>query len=159
MGFWNSMFKNSSAANAGRKRSNYLSRYNSSWERMDPPDFNEEYASELYADAGTGIRADDSYSDSGLSLKESSNIFRLTYDGILAKDGARDLYAVVGFDDDGSWHNARYYPMNKASDKGYEVIFPVKDSGTVNIAFKDGADHWDDNSGRKYTYVNNQGGS
>ncbi len=151
MGFWNSLFRSSPVNDAAVNNITFPG-VPGSMDAMDPPNFSEEFASELSADINTNT--DDSYSEYGVSLKETNNIFRLTYDGILSRDGAQDVYAVVGSESNGSWQDIKYYPMQKTNGQAYEVLFPASGTGNINVAFKDGADHWDNNSGRNYTYVN-----
>lgn len=149
MGFWDKLLKSSIYDyNDG----NYVSFRNAEGpnENLSDYDFGTEFADELYADAGGSV--DDSYTENGIFLKGAQDVFRLTYSGILAKDGAKDIYAVVGQEENGKWKDVKYYPMHKADEQTYEVLFPVRSLQNINLAFKDGADHWDNNSGRNYTY-------
>jgi|GEM_PF-769746 hypothetical protein len=120
-----------------------------------PEEFSEEFASEFHTDHE--INTDNSYSENGVSLKETTNVFGLTYDGILARDGAQVVYAVIGMGDNRSWHDVKYYPMQKTDEHAFEVLFPARGAENFNVAFKDGANHWDNNSGHNYTYVNEGG--
>lgn len=149
MGFWDSLFKSSSVNNTDGNYVAFRGVQNSQGV-VNNHGFYEEYSSELYADTGGSI--DNTYTENGVFLKEASDVFKLTYSGILVKDGAQDVYAVVGLDDNGSWKDIRYYPMHKTGEQAYEVLFPVRNLENINVAFKDGADHWDNNSGRNYTY-------
>lgn len=155
MGFWDFLFSRSSDNNKAGNKTDF-SRGPDSREAGNAPGLLEEYAAELYAD--NDANTDNSYSENGVSLKEAANVFRLTYDGVLAKDGTRDVYAVVGLEGSDPRQDAKYYPMQKTDDgKAYEVLFPSMGPGNIKVAFKDGAGHWDDNSGRNYTYVNGGG--
>lgn len=120
------------------------------------PGFRDEFASDLAADThylDRNIPAN-SYSESGVDLQDTQNILRLAYSGILAQDGADDVYAVVGYGNNLRWENVEFYRMNRVSDKSYETYLPIKHSENINIVFKDGADHWDNNSGINYTFTN-----
>lgn len=154
MGFWKRLLSSSPVNNAFGN--NFAFPGVRSSRDVTDEDFSQEYASELYTDTGV-MDSNSSYSDNGVFFKEATNVFRLTYDGILARDGARDVYAVVGTEDYGSWKDIKYYPMQKTDGQGFEVLFPATGKENVNVAFKDGADHWDNNSGRNYMYVKEGG--
>ncbi|MCG8333672.1 MAG: hypothetical protein MJE63_04095 [Proteobacteria bacterium] len=66
----------------------------------------------------------------------------------MAKSGAKDVYSVVGY---GNWNNIQTIKMNKAGYNAFEADVTVNSGETINIAFKDGAEHWDNNSGLDYT--------
>ena len=74
---------------------------------------------------------------------------KIMYDGLLAKSGANDVFAHVGFGS--KWEKVSDYRMNKTS-TGFETTIPVLNSTTLNIAFKDCANNWDNNSGRNYVF-------
>lgn len=74
---------------------------------------------------------------------------KITYDGLLAKSGAHHLYAHVGY---GSrWSDSSDIQMIKTS-TGFEATLPVRDADSLNIAFKDCANNWDNNSGKNYSF-------
>lgn len=74
---------------------------------------------------------------------------KILYDGLLNQNGATHVYAHVGFDKE--WNNEQDYPMVKKSN-GFEVRIQVEDANTLNVAFKDCANNWDNNSGQNYTF-------
>ena len=74
---------------------------------------------------------------------------RISYDGILAKSGAADIWARVGYGD--TWENSYDLEMSKGKD-GFESTFSVANAAPINICFKDSADHWDNNLGQNYTF-------
>lgn len=75
---------------------------------------------------------------------------RVVYDGLLAQSGASDVLAHVGFGS--SWENSFDYRMVKTT-TGFEATVQLpSQSNTLNIAFKDCADNWDNNSGRNYSF-------
>ncbi|MBP2644078.1 MAG: hypothetical protein H6Q67_1965 [Firmicutes bacterium] len=80
--------------------------------------------------------------------KASGNA-KIVYSGLLAKGGAHGLYAHVGFDR--NWEHTHDYKMTKGSNT-FEADIPMHDADTLNIAFKDCADNWDNNSGKNYSF-------
>jgi len=74
---------------------------------------------------------------------------KILYDGLLNKSGATHVYAHIGFDTE--WNSQQDYPMVKKSN-GFEVCIPVQNADTLNIAFKDCANNWDNNDGHNYTF-------
>lgn len=118
--------------------------------------FNEEYSKELALKA-TQTESANSYSNNGVQLsevKESPNMLKLYYSGLLAHNGASDIYSVIGYGDNHSWEDTSYFPMNKVDSKTFELVFPVNKPGNINIAFKDGFNNWDNNSGNNYSFLN-----
>lgn len=83
------------------------------------------------------------------SIPTSGDKVKVTYDGLLAKSGATDLSARIGFGDD--WKNLNEYRMTKSSD-GFYVSIPVINANTLNVCFKDSANNWDNNSGNNYIF-------
>lgn len=118
--------------------------------------FNEEFSLDLTTEPyGTHIKElDNSYSNSGVQMQDTRNTVRILYSGILAKSGAKEIYAVIGYGDNYNWENVSEYPMHNLSDEKFELIFPVTRSGQINIAFRDSANNWDNNSGRNFTFTN-----
>lgn len=74
---------------------------------------------------------------------------KLAYDGLLSKSGATHVYAHVGFGN--RWESVQDIPMLKTT-TGFETTLPVLKSDTINVCFKDCANHWDNNSGLNYTF-------
>lgn len=104
--------------------------------------FNVEFADEILYD---------NYSK-GVSFLTLGDKVKLTYNGLLAKSGADEVFAVVGFGDNNDWHNTSTYPMNSTNQHMYELSLPLKDGGQINVAFKDASDNWDNNSGKNYSF-------
>ncbi|WP_129723743.1 carbohydrate-binding protein [Xylanivirga thermophila] len=96
------------------------------------------------------------YYDSGVYCNPSSiekgKKVKITYEGILAKDGADKVYAHVGFGSDDKWSGNSLYEMDKVRDNKFETEILVTNKGDLNIAFKDSADHWDNNNSKNYTF-------
>ncbi len=123
-------------------------------------DFDVEIASDISPEAYRNTSSH-SYSDNGVQLQDTANSLRLVYNGILAKDGAQNIYAVLGYGNNLKWNDVEYYPMNKAGHQAFELVFPIKKSGNINLAFKDGAGNWDNNSNMNYSFYDdfNEGSS
>jgi hypothetical protein len=74
---------------------------------------------------------------------------KVVYKGILSNSGADTVYMRLGYGD--KWDNNWDVKMKK-SDEGFAAQFPVTCDKALHLAFKDSADHWDNNSGRNYTF-------
>jgi hypothetical protein len=166
MGFWNSLFKKSADnnvtnINAFTKENNFAKKpgfteefasdmFNTREEfASEMSNAREEFASELSNDV-INNNTSDLCSKNGVCIEGTKDSLKLVYNGILAKDGATDIYAVVVQGDNVNWEDAKYYPMNTSGYQTYELLLPVSGSKGINIAFKDGADNWDNNSGENY---------
>lgn len=114
-------------------------------------DFREEYASEISVNAND-TDLSDSYSPNGVLFGSANNACKLEYSGILAKDGAQEVIAVVNYGSNQNWDNIHYYPMRKIDNQSYELYFPVVNNAKVYLAFKDPLNNWDNNSGQNYTF-------
>lgn len=71
------------------------------------------------------------------------------YKGILRNSGADAVYLHVGYGD--NWRSTRDIQMNRTND-GFEARLPVTEYDRLNLAFKDSAGNWDNNSGRNYRF-------
>lgn len=118
--------------------------------------FNDEFSMELSTEPyGTTIKElDNSYSSNGVEIHDTRNTLRVLYSGILVQNGAQDIYTVIGYGDNCNWEGVQEYPMHKLSDEKFELIFPVTRAGEINMAFKDSAENWDNNSGRNFVFTN-----
>jgi hypothetical protein len=74
---------------------------------------------------------------------------KVSYNGLLAKSGAAELYVHTGFGE--KWNDIHDYQMSKTAN-GFEAKISVHSADTLNIAFKDCANNWDNNSGRNYSF-------
>lgn len=74
---------------------------------------------------------------------------KLTYDGLLAQNGATQLYARAGIGPD--WDNAQEIEMTKTT-TGFEGIALALASSTLHVCFRDGAYNWDNNSNENYVF-------
>jgi hypothetical protein len=149
MGFFDLFYSNAqkNSNNSDEKNRNNTSRFQS---------FNEEFSMDMTTEPyGTNIKElDNSYSSNGVEIHDTRNTIRILYSGILAKNGAKEIYAVIGYGDNLNWENVQEYPMHKLSGKKYELIFPVTRTGDINMAFRDSSNNWDNNSGRNFTFTN-----
>ncbi len=121
--------------------------------------FNEEYAEELSSTKAQSDFNYYSYSNNGVQLseiKETPNTLKLVYNGLLAQNGAREIYSVIGYGDNQFWEDITYIPMDKTDSQTFESVFPVNKSGNINIAFKDDLNNWDNNSGNNYTFLDRE---
>jgi hypothetical protein len=90
----------------------------------------------------------DQYRPNGVSVYSGSDRVRVVYDGLLQKSGAANVYAHVGFGK--MWANSHDYKMLRTP-SGFEATIPVQRGEILNIAFKDCANNWDNNSGKNYS--------
>ena len=68
------------------------------------------------------------------------------YKGLLAKSGADSIYLHCGYGYD-NWVNVKTLPMTKQTEDIWAAEVPIEGERKFNFCFKDGADHWDNNSG------------
>jgi Carbohydrate binding domain (family 25). len=94
------------------------------------------------------------YSTNGVNINSacpaSHETFKITYNGLLARNGATEIYVRIGFN--GSWSHSRDYQMSRTG-QGFEALIELqKGTFTLNICFRDSAGNWDNNSGANYSY-------
>jgi len=73
----------------------------------------------------------------------------IVYNGLLAKSGAPELYAHVGFGD--SWQGVQDIKMIRTP-SGFEATIPAVNADSLNVCFRDSANNWDNNSGMNYNF-------
>jgi hypothetical protein len=73
----------------------------------------------------------------------------VVYKGLLMDSGADTVYMHVGYGD--HWENTQDIPM-KRTEEGFETTLPITKDLPLKMAFRDNADHWDNNSSRDYTF-------
>jgi len=93
------------------------------------------------------------YIDSGVLITpnvvaEGDNA-RIIYRGILEKSGADSVYMFTGYGD--NWRSSDFTKMRR-TDEGFEATIPITQLDKLNVAFKDSAANWDNNSGRNYSF-------
>lgn len=93
------------------------------------------------------------YLQNGISLSPTvpsvGEKIKFVYDGILAKNGASEVFAHVGYGN--TWDQSYDFRMTKTP-RGFESVVPVERKDLLNVAFKDSAGHWDNNNGSNYTF-------
>ncbi|NLM10746.1 MAG: carbohydrate-binding family 25 protein [Clostridiaceae bacterium] len=93
------------------------------------------------------------YRNNGVILtKMSDHTATVKYDGLLAQYGADDVYTVIGYGSNSNWENVQTIRMNRIGNT-FQADIQTIPGTNVNIAFKDSADHWDNNSGMNYTFI------
>ncbi len=119
----------------------------------DKQSFKEEFSDDLVSDVSQyGIQ---SYSKAGVTFEKLSDTQgRISYSGLLAKCGAQEVYGVFGFGSNQNWEAVSTMDFNKEGEGVFQAIIPVEQGKNINIAFKDSAENWDNNSGMNYTFVN-----
>jgi hypothetical protein len=82
-------------------------------------------------------------------LPSPGDVVQIVYDGLLAKSGATEVYAHIGFDEE--WDQVRDLQMMKTPEGFQTSVDPPHSATTLNICFRDPANNWDNNSGRNYS--------
>lgn len=115
--------------------------------------FKEEYSEDLTSNVSRyGIQ---SYSKSGVSFEKLSEAqAEVSYSGLLAKSGAQEVHGVYGFGSNQNWEGISTLQFKKEGEDSYKALIPIEQGKNINIAFKDSAENWDNNSGMNYTFVN-----
>lgn len=94
------------------------------------------------------------YTNNGVSISPSSystgDRIKICYSGLLVQSGANDIYAHVGYGTS-KWSNVSDIKMTPTKN-GFETTLPISSASLLNIAFKDSADNWDNNSGNNYCF-------
>lgn len=101
----------------------------------------------------SSISTNSEYMSNGVTIipamPSAGETVKISYDGLLAKSGATDVLARVGFGN--NWDMLYDYRMYR-SGTGFEANIPVSDANVMNVCFKDCANNWDNNSGRNYIF-------
>ncbi len=104
--------------------------------------------------ASKTTKSSSSYDANGVYISPSTfsvgDRIKITYSGLLANSGAAEVYAHIGFGAS-KWQDITDIKMTKTS-KGFEATVPVSSTSTLNVAFKDNANNWDNNSGSNYCF-------
>lgn len=74
---------------------------------------------------------------------------KITYNGLLPKSGAANVYAHVGYGY--NWQDAHDVQMTRTP-AGFEATVTAANNDTLCVAFKDAASNWDNNSGLNYNF-------
>jgi hypothetical protein len=73
----------------------------------------------------------------------------ITYDGLLAKSGAKSIYTHIGYGSNDHWADIEDIPMSRLPHGWTCDILPKKER--MNFCFHDGANNWDNNYGRNWS--------
>lgn len=152
MGFFNFLFKNNS-----EKDDNFNNNVSDNKNRFSYSDFDQETALEFYPEnfALDSLQNHNVYAENGIRIQGVTMTLKLLYEGKLADENTDEIFAVIGYGNNLKWEDIDYYPMRKVGPKNFELMFPIKREGNINIAFKDNKDNWDNNNGMNYTFSNN----
>lgn len=94
------------------------------------------------------------YSDNGVYVTPSDFTYgdriRVTYDGLLSKSGATEVFAHIGYGTQ-KWDDVTDIKMSQIANC-FEATFPVNETSNLNVVFKDSANNWDNNSGKNYSF-------
>ncbi len=112
------------------------------------------YYEEFNADITAGMEK--GYSDiclyEGIEFHNIPNMIKIVYKGLLAKSGAEEISAAIGYGDNSLWEDISSIPMQKTAQETFELLTFRKRPGNVNVAFKDNLGNWDNNSGYNYVF-------
>ncbi|MDK2824665.1 MAG: hypothetical protein PWQ67_1544 [Clostridia bacterium] len=81
------------------------------------------------------------------NFPEIGEEIRVGYNGLLAQNGAEQVYLHVGYDN--NWHDLEDIPMQKDVDGWYCEFIPQYSE--VNFCFHDSANNWDNNNGSNWS--------
>jgi len=103
---------------------------------------------------GARKKVNQDYQDKGVMLsREVSAVYepvKITYDGLLAQNGATELYAHAGIGS--KWENVQEVKMAKIKAGGFEATVLAAEKATLNVCFRDAAYNWDNNSSENYVF-------
>jgi hypothetical protein len=86
------------------------------------------------------------------STVERGQMVNMAYEGILAQNGADRVFSCVGYGPNTKWTGVSLVEMKKIGPNKFESQFTVGNRGNLNVAFKDSAEHWDNNNGQNYVF-------
>lgn len=99
------------------------------------------------------MNSNNKYSLNGITIAPAipsvGEKIKITYNGLLAKSGATEVYAHIGFGDKWAYNND--YKMNKTAN-AFETTIQISSPKSINICFRDSAFNWDNNSGKNYNF-------
>ncbi len=153
MGFFDFLFRKGLRA----KKDGSQKEDENSAKRDNRADLSSEYSAELEAE---GLKeppprnTDLSHSEQGVTLFRDRKGVNVIYEGVLAKNGANSITAVVGYGNSLRWEDINEHPMKKSEYGYFELNLPVTRAGNINMAFKDEKGNWDNNRGLNYSFIN-----
>jgi len=74
----------------------------------------------------------------------------IVYNGLLAQSGAPEVWARVGYGD--GWQDPHDIKMLRTS-SGFEATIPAANTESLNVAFHDALNNWDNNYGMNYNFL------
>ncbi|HHV93561.1 MAG TPA: carbohydrate-binding protein [Firmicutes bacterium] len=72
----------------------------------------------------------------------------ISYDGLLHKSGADQVYLHYGVD---GWRNPTTIPMMRSASGAFEAMIRASARKEINFCFHDSAMNWDNNNGLDWT--------
>jgi hydrogenase maturation factor len=113
----------------------------------------EEIASDMMTE--TSQYGTQTYTHAGVAFnKISDREAKIDYTGLLQNSGATEVTAVYGYGSNQNWENVSTVTLSKDASGRFIATIPIESGKNVNLAFKDAAQNWDNNSGLNYTFVN-----
>lgn len=93
------------------------------------------------------------YSDNGVEVSKVpisvGDEITVKYSGLLVRSGAQQVYAHIGYGNE--WKEKALLPMEREEDI-FKATIKVNHEESLNIAFKDSVDNWDNNSQNNYSF-------
>ena len=97
------------------------------------------------------VSATPKYSYSNVCIKPNEftigDKVKLVYKGLLFKNKSSEVYAHIGYGS--NWDDLSDIKMNKTK-SGFEAEIIITCAESLNVAFKDDTDNWDNNSNKNY---------
>lgn len=91
---------------------------------------------------------------SPLPLTEGE-MLSISYDGLLAKSGANQVFAHIGFGSNEEWQNVQDIQMENGKGKWDCSLIPL--DSRLNFCFHDTANNWDNNNGHNWSLTIHNG--
>ncbi|HEX3028220.1 MAG TPA: carbohydrate binding domain-containing protein [Clostridia bacterium] len=99
------------------------------------------------------VAKEQKYTENGVKVSKTTiyagDKITVSYFGLLVQSGANDVYLHFGFGDE--WESKDLVQMNLEYGI-FKADIKVEKPGTLNIAFKDSAENWDNNSAQNYSF-------
>lgn len=94
------------------------------------------------------------YVENGVKLSKVNVIVgdevTVTYNGLLAANGAQNVYAHVGFGE--HWSEIMDVPMTKDKKGDFKAKIKISGYDSLNMCFKDDVNNWDNNHSYNYSF-------
>ncbi len=93
--------------------------------------------------------------DSGIAVEPTpitlGDELKIEYRGLLAHSVAEPVYLHYGFGP-GDWRFIQDIPMEKDPSGAWTAVVQAGETGRFSFCFRDGAENWDNNDGRNWSY-------